>query len=62
MTELVNLRIARKRRAREDVARTAAANRTTHGISSVESRRTDADRVNSRRKFDQHRIESGERR
>lgn len=61
MTEVVNLRIARKRRAREDAARTAVANRLTHGVARVEARRIAANRDNSRRKLDQHIIETGER-
>ena len=61
MTELVNLRIARKRRTRANDTHTAAANRIAHGVSSPESRKITAERFISRRKLDQHKIETGER-
>ena len=61
MAELVNLRIARKRRAREDAVRTADKSRIAHGTSRVEKRRAAADQAKSNRKLDQHRVEPGVR-
>jgi hypothetical protein len=62
MTEIVNLRMARKRAAREKAARSAAENRLAHGASKLDRKRTTADRDSNRRILDQHRIESGDRR
>jgi hypothetical protein len=62
MTEIVNLRMARKRAAREKAARGAAENRLAHGASKVERKRTAADRDSIRRILDRHKIESGDRR
>ena len=39
MGEIVNLRTARKRKSREDVARTAEHNRIRHGRSKAEKQR-----------------------
>jgi hypothetical protein len=62
MTEIVNLRVARKRATREKAARSAAQNRLAHGASKVERKRTEADRESTKRTLDQHRIDTGDRR
>jgi hypothetical protein len=45
MAEIVNLRRARKAKAREEAARTAAANRFQHGRTKAEKAREAADRA-----------------
>ena len=57
MSELVNLRTARKRRAREGAAQTATANRMAHAVSGLQAFRAEAARAKSRRDLDQHKIE-----
>jgi len=60
MTEIVNLRIARKRAARGKAESRAAEQRLTHGVSKPERERAAADRDKARQTFDQHRIEPGD--
>jgi len=60
MSEVVNLRTARKRATREKAARTAAENRLAHGASKAERARNAADRNAGRRMLDLHRIEPGD--
>jgi len=62
MTQIVNLRIARKRAARDQAARSAAKNRFAHGISEAERNRLAAARESSARLLDRHKIDAGDRR
>ena len=62
MAEIVNLRIARKRAARDKAERHAAEQRLAHGTSQAERVRAAADREKARQALDQHRIEPGDRR
>jgi hypothetical protein len=62
MTEIVNLRIARKRAARSKAESHAAEQRLTHGTPKRERDHAAADRDRARQKLDQHRIETGDRR
>jgi DNA-binding helix-hairpin-helix protein with protein kinase domain len=62
MAEIVNLRIARKRTARNNAERSAAEQRLAHGASKSERKQTAADRDRARQALDQHRIETGDRR
>jgi hypothetical protein len=62
MADVVNLRLARKRAARDKAAAQAAANRVSHGTSSADRDQSTIEREKSRRTLDQHRIEPGDRR
>jgi hypothetical protein len=62
MAEVVNLRMARKRKARSDAESTAAENRIAHGIPKSQRDQAEADRKKAGRTLDQHRIEPGDRR
>jgi uncharacterized protein DUF4169 len=62
MTEIVNLRIARKRAERSKAASRAAENRQAHGASKRERSDTAADQDKLRRTLDSHRIEPGDHR
>jgi uncharacterized protein DUF4169 len=62
MTNVINLRMARKHAARDEAAHSAAESRLSHGISKTERNHTAADRESSRRLLDQHRIDAGDRR
>ena len=62
MSKVVNLRMARKRAARDEAARSAAENRRAHGVSKAERNRLGTERENSTRKLDQHKLETGVRR
>ncbi|MDP3896918.1 MAG: DUF4169 family protein [Mesorhizobium sp.] len=55
MAEIVNLRLARKRKAREDEADRAAANRALHGRTKAEKRADRATRDQAARFLDGHR-------
>lgn len=59
MAEIVNLRLARKRKAREDAGMTAAANRALHGRSKAERQRDRTTGDKERAFLDGHRRESG---
>ena len=60
MGDIVNLRNARKRAARQHAERPASANRLLHGRSKAE-RELDAKRkVKAHRDLDRHRIETGD--
>lgn len=61
MAEIVNLRLARKRKARADAAGKADANRALHGMTLAEKRKLAADRDRARSALDGHRIERGSR-
>ena len=62
MTEVVNLRTARKRAARSNAERQAAENRHAHGVSKSERTKTSADRDKASHLLDEHRIETGDHR
>ena len=62
MTEIVNLRIARKRAARSKAEDRAAEQRLAHGVSKPQRDRAAAERDKARETLDQHRIEPGDRR
>ena len=55
MGEVVNLRIARKRRRREDEARLADENRIRHGLSKAEKAAARIERRRSEMTLDGHR-------
>ena len=62
MAEVVNLRMARKRAAREKSKRQAAERRMEHGAPKRERDLAQADRDKARHTLDQHQIETGDRR
>ena len=62
MTEVVNLRMARKRAARDQTERSGAENRLAHGVSKMERKRMTVDQESSQRMLDQHKLETGDRR
>jgi len=62
MAEIVNLRLARKRAARNKAEDHAAQQRLAHGISTSERDRATADRDKARQILDQHHMEPGDRR
>jgi len=62
MAEIVNLRIARKRAARNKADNRAAEKRRAHGIPKSERERTAAERAKAGKTLDQHRIEPGDNR
>lgn len=57
MAEIVNLRIARKRKARVEQEREAAGNRALHGRSRAEKTGTRNERERSERSLDGHRLD-----
>jgi hypothetical protein len=57
MAEIVNLRIARKRAARDNAEKHAVEQRRAHGISKPERERATAQRTKAHKQLDQHRIE-----
>ncbi len=54
MSEIVNLKRARKNKARAAAEAKAAQNRVTHGRSKVEKELAKAERQNAKRKLDGH--------
>jgi hypothetical protein len=62
MTEIVNLRLARKRANRSKAEQHAAEQRVAHGASKSERSQAAADRDTARHTLDQHRIERGDHR
>jgi hypothetical protein len=60
MSEVVNLRIARKRAVRRQRAERAAENRLSHSVSRAERKLAEARSEKSQRELDQHRIETGD--
>ena len=58
--EIVNLRQARKQKARSDKERAADQNRITHGRTKAEKQLTTALNTQSTRRHDAGRIETGE--
>jgi hypothetical protein len=61
LAEIVNLRLMRKRAARDKADAHAAERRTAHGIPKQERQRAESERTNTTRKLDQHRIDPGDR-
>ncbi len=61
MAEVVNLRMARKRAARERAGKAAAESRLANGVLKRERVLSEADRNKARHTLDQHRIETGDR-
>lgn len=62
MSEVVNLRKARKRAGKEEGARRAAVNRIVHGRSKAERALEKARAQQTRRLLDAHKIGSGDAR
>lgn len=60
MGEVVNLRRARKDRAREDASLKAEANRIAFGRTKAEKTLTEAERALQQRRIDGHRIDKPE--
>ena len=60
MGEVVNLRIARKRRRREDEARQADENRVRHGLTKAEKTVARSERRRSVDALDGHRLSKGD--
>lgn len=56
MGDVVNLRMARKRRDRADRQRLAAENRARHGVGKAEESRARSDGENAGRHLDDHRL------
>ena len=54
MADIINLRTARKRKAREDKADQAAQNRVVFGRTKAERDRTDAEKLLAKQKLDGH--------
>ncbi|WP_298917276.1 DUF4169 family protein [uncultured Algimonas sp.] len=54
--KIVNLRTARKRRAKAGAAKRADANRIAHGMGAAHSKAADQTKVALTRKLDAHRI------
>ena len=59
MADVVNLRLARKRKAREELERHADENRAKYGRTSAERRRETAEESRLKRHLDGHRREDG---
>ncbi len=59
MGEVVNLRMARKSRKRDDKERLAAENRARHGLGKIEKRRAGHERDGADRCLDNHRLTEG---
>lgn len=57
MAEIVNLRLARKRRDRQAKETAADANRVLHGLTRVERSKIDAERRSGQTRLDGHRRE-----
>ena len=57
MAEIVNLRLARKRKARADASDKAATNRALHGMTLAEKRKLTAERDRASTALDGHRID-----
>ena len=62
MNNVVNLRNARKRAMREKAAQNAAKKRQVSGVSKAQRNIARASRELDKQKFDQHKIERGDRR
>lgn len=62
MTELINLRAARKRAKRQEDETRAEANRLAHGQPKHLRKRTAAERAKAERDFERHWIDKGDSR
>jgi hypothetical protein len=62
MAEIVNLRTARKRAARDKAERLAAESRLVHGVPKAERSHLEGESKRQRELLDQHRIETGDHR
>ena len=62
MAEVVNLRTARRRAARQKAEASAAENRIAYGFPKRERAQAQAERDQALQRLDQHRIETGDRR
>ena len=60
MSDVVNLRTARKRAKRRQTEREAAENRLTYGRSKLERTSTQVANDKAHRSLDQHQIETGD--
>jgi Domain of unknown function (DUF4169) len=60
MAELINLRVARKRNARQRDGVRAQANRLAYGQSRQQQRRETAELTKAERNLDRHRIDRGD--
>lgn len=60
MAEIINLRRARKARARDQAATEAATNRARHGRTKAETARDDLAEARARRHLDGHRRDEGD--
>lgn len=56
MAEIVNLRIARKRKQRENDKQTADHSRSLHGRTKIEKRKVEAEHIALGRHLDGHRL------
>jgi hypothetical protein len=57
MADIINLRTARKRKARDEKAETAAQNRVVFGRTKAERDRVDAEKLLAKQKLDGHQRE-----
>jgi hypothetical protein len=60
MADILNLRLARKRKAREDAARKADENRIVHGRTGTERREAKLRTETEQRRLDGHHREAGD--
>lgn len=60
MADILNLRLARKRKAREDAARKADENRILHGRTGAERREAKLRAHAEQRRLDGHRRDAGD--
>jgi hypothetical protein len=60
MADIINLRLHRKRKAREDAAKLAAENRVRHGRTKAEKQRETAENAEAARRLEGLRREPGE--
>lgn len=60
MAEIVNLRRARKQKARDEATRTAEQNRISFGLSKAERTLAKAERDNAASRLDGHRLRDGD--
>lgn len=61
MSDIVNLRMARKRKARADKERTASENRALHGVPKAERNRSRIESEKAASFVEAHRIERDDR-
>lgn len=59
MGDVLNLRMARKRRKRTEREAEAATNRAAHGLPAAERRRLDAERERAGKALDGHSLSAG---